>query len=128
MIEVFVNKYDSFRVNDSSSPINIKHVSFASYDTAPMEFYYNCSTSEHKQLQHPVEENRSQNVSNDKLNQQHFVQLNVSEEFPDTIVKTVYTEHFSRLELSVLVISILSLSINIVHLYCMYLLFNYLES
>lgn len=119
LIKVFVNKYDSFQVNDTSSPIKVKYVSFASYDTAPMEFYYNCSSSKQNKNTHP-----QTNLTNHTIQTKH-------DGFTDSvqpIVKTVYSNSFSVMELVILSVVIISLSMNIVQLYSMYLFSKYLDN
>lgn len=118
-IEVFVNKYDSFRVNDTSYPIDVKYVSFASYNFAPMEFYYNCSTFKRKKETVVVQSPTSEKPIT--------TETPSFENVFEPIVKTVYTEEFSAIELGNLIVSIISLSMNIIQLYCMYLFFKYLD-
>lgn len=113
-----MNKYDSFRVNDSSSPLDVKYISFASYNSAPMEFYYNCSKFDQNRQQHS--KNINQTMQENSLRPENFAFIPEFENISEPIVKTIYTEHFSAIELGILVVSMISLSINTILLYCMY--------
>lgn len=123
MIKVFVNKYDSFQVNDTSAPIQVKYVSFASYDSAPMEFYYNCSSSKENKNTHPQTNSKNQTFQTIQTKHTQF-----KDDGLEPIVKTVYSNSFSLMELLILSVGIISLSMNIVQLYSMYLVSKYLDN
>lgn len=119
-IEIIVNKYDSFHVNDTSYPIKVEYISFASYDTAPMEFYYNCSSS--------FRDPRSIKNSTQIKSKSNFSSIQHSSE---AFVKQVYLNNirsFSLIDFGILATSILTLSINIIELYFIYLFSKYLDS
>lgn len=83
-----------------------------------MEFYYNCSKFDQNWVQHS--ENINQTLQENSLKPENVVNIDMPEfdKFSEPIVKTIYTEHFSAIELGILVVSIISLSINIIQLYC----------
>lgn len=80
-----------------------------------MEFYYNCSMPENNKVKNTEKPSKKIQTS----------------EFKDSvqpIVKTVYSNSLSIIEVVILAVGIICLLINIVQLYCMYRFSKYLDS
>lgn len=126
-----MNKLDAFRVTDSNSPIDVKYVSFAGYDSAPTEFYYNCTTApenykDHLEIVKNIQAAARQNISGIEIttdtNKTSFQSPN-----NPSMIKIVY-DNVSTMDLILLVLSFMNMSMSALHLYCIYLIYRYLNS
>lgn len=129
---MFVNKHDSFRVTDSALPINVKYVSFAGYDSAPTEFYYNCTTSKESKKRPVLEilkKNQTDAKKNSEFSQHKSVNNNgTSDNKFEPHVKKVYFNSVSLMDFGLLTLCSINMAMNIVQLYSIYLCWKYLDS
>lgn len=121
-----MNKYDTFQVIDSESPIIVKYISFASYDGTPMEFYYNCSSI--KQRKSPSTKEPIQMELKNNFSTENFNTTKIQSDTFETVMTEGFLDKFSVLDFGILSINIFILWINIIQLYCMYLFSKYLDS
>lgn len=122
---MFVNKYDSFRVTDKN-PINVKFLSFSGYETAPTEFYFNCTSSKHIYESQPFAvklETPSKNTTFENSTDVKKIKLN-----PEPIVKIFQSNDDSITDFGLLVLCTINMVTNMIQLYCMYLFSKYLDS
>lgn len=95
---------NKFNVPDAE-PFVVNYISFAGYDGAPMEFFYNCKPS-----------NPSYN-KNDQLFSSN-VEKKVIETNPT--IKKVKFDTYSRIELTLLLLNVMTLMISISILVCFF--------
>lgn len=111
-----VNKYDKFNVHDPS-PFIVEYTSFAGYDNSPMEFYYNCSTANIKDIAKSEKliykskiDKTSHNITKHPYSNPTIQKLNV--------------QSHSNIELALLLLNIVILMITLITLCCVFSKFN----
>lgn len=120
-IQVVVNKYDKFNVHDPS-PFLVEYTSFAGYDNSPMEFYYNCSTTNIKDIiktEKLISKSRIEKTSQNITKHSHSEKFNSN----PTIQKLTVQSH-SNIELALLLLNIIILMITLITLCCVFSKFN----
>lgn len=114
-IQVTVNKYDRFNVQDKS-PFTVEYVSFAGYDNSPMEFYYNCTIAnvkENVKSEKLFSEIRKEKLVGNVTTEIHQPENSVS-------IKKVKIHPQSAIEHALLFLNILTFIISIVTLCCIF--------
>lgn len=122
---MFVNKYDSFRVTDTN-PINVKFLSFSGYETAPTEFYFNCSSSKRIHKSQPLAEKiKTPPINETFVNSADVKKIKLN---PESIEKKFQSNDDSITNFGLLVLCTINMVTNMIQLYCMYLFSKYLDS
>lgn len=118
-----MNKYDKFIAPDPV-PLTIKYVSFAGYDNTPMEFFYNCSVSKYINTTVP----KAEKLVTGNHPTTHKNHSNTTDGPKITSFKqSLNLIEFSSIEFSLLIISTMILTIDIVIVYYVFCLAKYIE-